>query len=58
MKVDLALSGYYFLSKKNTYIDLVVATTVFLCVTAPENEDVGEIGIHGISDRTARFWEL
>jgi len=39
-------------------VDLVVATTIFLCVTGPENEDFGEIRIYGISDRTARFWEL
>ena len=39
-------------------VDLVVATTIFLCVTAPENEDVGEIRIFGISDRPARFWEV
>ena len=39
-------------------VDLVVANTIFVCVTAPENEDVGEIRVLGISDRPARFWEL
>ena len=39
-------------------VDLVVATTIFLCVTAPENEDVGETKVFGISDRSARFWEV
>ena len=39
-------------------VDLVVANTIFVCVTAPENEDVGEINVLGISDRSARFWEL
>ena len=39
-------------------VDLVVANTIFVCVTAPENEDVGEIRVLGISDRPARFWEV
>ena len=39
-------------------VDLVVANTIFVYVTAPENEDVGEIKVLGISDRPARFWEL
>jgi len=39
-------------------VDLVVANTIFFCVTAPENEDVGQIRVFVISDRPARFWEV
>ena len=39
-------------------VELVVANTLFVCVTALENEDVGEIKVLGISDRPARFWEV
>ena len=36
-------------------VDLVVANTIFVCVTAPENEDVGEIRIFGISAGACHF---
>ena len=39
-------------------VDLVVANTIFVCVTAPENEDVGQIRVFMIPDRPARFWEV